>query len=322
MMILYWTTVALAGSGPWALSKGDHSVYVGAELQRFRTLHPVLLVNDQGDVVGPEDAADATPQLVEAPTGGPINSTAAKLAVTFGIIDRVEVDAVVPYQRVEAALVGGGACEDFPQNSCPRTQGIGLVDLRLKWQFADEIVGAPLSVAVGTRARLGSHTQGSRARVTNMGEGTNDFGLFLTAGRTARLGSGFYNGFLEVGYLLRPPTDTEPRAPNDEIWADFVAHVAPGQTVCVGPAASLFWRPNGLDFYEIDLLSLDRFSSLRALNVRVGGELVLRDPSLGLSLSATVLQTVVARNNPKDTWIVSAGLSAHNPFRRKRGGQP
>ncbi|HHO51565.1 MAG TPA: hypothetical protein ENK18_12000 [Deltaproteobacteria bacterium] len=298
-MLAWFVTTALAGSGPWSLSKGDLSVYGGIEAQRFTTLAPVF-----------------DGELVPVVVGGRIHNTTIKGAISLGLIDRVEIEVSVPIQRVEAALTGGGACADFPLSPCETSQGLGLVDLRTKWQLIDELGGAPISAALGARVRLGAHTQATRERITNLGEGTTDFGIYGVIGRTAGLGQGFYNGFLEVGYLHRPPNLLEPRSPHDELWSDLVFHVAPRRIVCLGPASSLFWRPGGVDFDTVDLSRSDRFASLRALNLRVGGELVLRDPEVGVALSVTVLQTVVARNNPSDTWIVSLGLSAQSSLRR------
>ena len=305
MLWLLTTVSALAGSGPWSLSRGDHAVYFGLEAQRFRNLNPV---------------ANGEPHKV--PTGGPVMTTGAKVNVALGLIDGVEAELSVPYYRVEAAVVEAGACRDFPGAACATTMGFGVIDLRSKWQFLDELGGSPISIAAGARARLGSHTQNTRDRITNLGEGTTDVGGFLSFGRTARLGKGFWNGYAEGGYLHRPATTTAPRGPNDELNFDALVHVAPLRSVGFGPAASGFWRPRGVDFDAVDMHSKDRLAIIRAANVRVGGEVVLRDPRSGLALSASFLRTVFARNNPPDTWILSTGVSAQNPLKRRARDDP
>jgi hypothetical protein len=292
---------AHAGSGPWALSAGDHALYVGVEAQRFRELAPVM---------GGE--------LLTADAGGPVHSTGVKLAASVGLAPRVDAQVTIPYYRVEASVVAPGVCREFPGSPCRTTSGLGLVDVRTKWQLADELAGSPLSVAVGAWMRLGAHTQATRMRVTNLGEGTTDFGGTLSAGRTGRVGKGFCNAQIDAGYLHRTPTRRHPRGPRDEWTLDVLAHASPGSTVAVGPAVYAFWRPGGIDFDAVDLASPDRFSVLTVLNVRAGAALVIREPQRGLSLTASFVRTVVARNNPSDAWVASVGVGAHNPLRRDR----
>lgn len=294
---------AHAGSGPWALSRGDSSVYVAVEAYRFTKLAPVM---------GGE--------LQEATPGGPVQTTGVKAGATIGIVNRVEAELTVPYYRVEASVTGPGACTDFPDEACETTMGLGIVELKTKWQFADELAGSPLSLAIAPLVRFGAHTSATRHRITNLGEGTTDLGLILTAGRAAPLGGGLLSSFLEAGYLHRPATQTEPRAPSDELFGTFSLQVGTRQGVSIGPVVSSLWRPRGLDFDTVDLNSADRFAMIRVFNARAGGGLTIRDPESGTALHLSFLQTVAARNNPSDTWFLLAALSAHNPFHRAESG--
>ncbi|MEQ1506220.1 MAG: hypothetical protein ABMB14_28565 [Myxococcota bacterium] len=299
--MLLFATTAFAGSGPWSLSQGALTVYVGVEVQRFHLVAPVM----GGEVL-------------EADTGGPIVQTGAKLIATVGIVHGVEAELTVPYYRVEATVTAPGACTDFPNDPCATTTGLGLIEVRTKWQVLDELASSPLSVAIGPRLRLGSHTADTRDRLTNLGEGTDDLGLFAAAGRTARVG----NAQLELGYWHRPVTSWSPRAPHDEWTLEFAAHLAPSPVVSFGPLVYGLWRPGGVDFDGVDFELDDRFAMLSVLNGRAGVEVVVRDAKRGVSLVGSVVRTVVVRNNPSDQWIASVGIGAYNPFRRAVAGAP
>lgn len=294
-------TSAHASSGPWTVGRGYYSVYGGVEAQRFTTLAPVV---------------DGVRQT--APVGGAVQSLGAKLVVSYGAADRIELEGSVPVYRVESTQPGAGVCGDLGKDSCAPTTSFGIVELRAKVLGLDQLSGAPVSLSISADTRFGMLTAPTRDRVTNVGEGTLDVGPTLAIGRSGALGSGDYSVYLQGRYLYRAPntltfpgSDGKRRAPGDEISADSDVLFGTPSGLVFGPSGSFLSRPYGFaNFGSTDLSDVDRFGALSVLNVRAGGKVVIRT-SPRTSFSASVLRHVVSRNNPTDTWIVSAGISTY-----------
>lgn len=295
---------AAAGSGPWVIGPGDQSLYLGVESQRIDT----LVVNQRS---GTEDLdVDAR-----------ITTFGVKGILSYGLASRLEAEVAVPYYRVWMARDDLPPCGGLGLGECVPTQGIGVIEGRVKALVADELAGSPVSVAAGGHLRLGAFTHDTRQRLTNLGEGSTDFGAFASVGLSRGLAKGYWSGFLELEALYRTPNtvsfphaDGDARAPGPELLASTDVLFAPTGTVALGPSASVLWRPVGLDWYELDFTDPDRFAVLRVLSPRIGGKLVLRGSSR-VALSASAYKAVATVNNPTP-FLVSAGVSLNGLFRR------
>lgn len=296
-----WTQPVHAGSGPWALGHTDYSLYLGAEAQRFDT----LAISSGSGADGAIDVA------------GGVATVGLKGILSYGLLPRLEAEALVPWYRVHQNRPGESPCPDLGAGTCATTSGLGIVRLRVKGVVLDEILGAPLSLAVGPELRLGQHTAAERRRITNLGEGTLDAGGFLSVGRTGTLGAGYWAGYLEgVGRYRTPNTSLSgSRVPGPEAGLEAEALFAPSYDVAVGPSLSWGSRLGGVDFEEADLADRDRFSSLRYTAVQGGAKVVVRSGE-ELTLSGGVLRTLWAVNNPSDVWTVSVGVSARGFLQR------
>ena len=291
---------AVAGAGPWVISSGDASFYGGAEMQRFTKL---ALSSGSGadDVVDVDDG---------------LETFGLKAVASYGLRDRFEIEAQVPWYRVDANTKGP-VCAALSLGACRTTQGIGVMTARIKGLVVDELVGRPVSLAVGTEARFGQHTAQDRERITNLSEGTNDLGGFVSVGRSGGLAQGFWSAWAEGGGRYRFP-NTELGAgavPGAEFFGDIELLAGAQRWWSLGPNATFLHRPTGYDVEDILgsaalATNIDRWGALSISSLRVGAKLIVRS-SERVDLVAGVLTTAWAVNNPSDVTTVSLGLSIH-----------
>jgi hypothetical protein len=298
--------VAQAGSGPWVISEGDASVYIGAEVQRL-----TRLATGDGAWFGEGQGKGPDGGVIDVDSG--IESTFVKFIPTFGLRDRVELELDLPWARVEANRVDGPVCTALPLQPCATTEGIGVVGGRVKALLLDELSGSPVSVAAGGALRVGTFTNDTRARITNLGEGTTDLGPFLAVGRSGGLSEGYWSAWVEGAWRHRFANTEAPDGtpvPGDEFQVDGELLAGARPWWSAGPAVTWYARPDGVDFGAGDLADIDRFGALRVANVRAGGKLILRSSGT-TSFVLSALGTVYARNNPADLFAIGAGVSYH-----------
>lgn len=293
LLPLLFASSAFAGSGPWTVSAGDLNAYVGANYQRFAKLAP-----STGSYGG---------GLIDVDEG--VENAGAQLILGFGLRERLDAEVDLPWQDAQANRTDGAVCTSFGLEACDTTKGIGVVTLRGKGQLLDELTGAPLSLSVGPELRFGQLTAPTRARITNLGEGTTDVGLTVAAGRAGALGNAYASGYVSFGARYRFPNVDD--VPGSEVYGDGEFLVG-GTWWTVGPTVLFLDRPEGVDVETIDLADVDRFGALHVVNVRAGGKVILRaDRAVSFALSA--YGTVYAVNNPSDTLLLSAGVSVQAP---------
>lgn len=304
---------ALAGSGPWVLGQGDHTLYLGVEAQRFD--HLALAAGSGAD------------DVLEVGEG--MSTLGVKAIATLGLLPRTEVELSVPWYEVRQNRPEAFPCEALQLDACKTSRGIGIVRGRLKLLLLDEILGAPLTATAGAELRLGQPTAEERERITNLGEGSLDAGGFLALGRSGGLGGqGYWSAYLEGGgrYRSSNATVAGDEAPGAETWGELQWLLAPNQVLALGPEATLLWRPSGVDVDDLLadealLLDTDRLAALRILSVQAGAKLIIRGSDT-LTFSAGLLRTAYAINNPTDVWTVDLGLSARGFLRRPRAVAP
>jgi hypothetical protein len=304
---LLWTLApAQAGGGPWVISQGDASIYAGTSLERFGHL-AISSGKYAEDVITVDDG---------------VSKYGLHGQVTYGLLPRVELELTLPWQYNRFNRTDGEVCASLGLQACNTTTGFAPIRGRLKLQVLDEFYGAPLSAAVGLGLRQGQHTAPERARVTNLGEGTADLEAFASAGRSGLLGPGFWSAYVDATWRYRFPntySDDLVAVPGSEalVDAEFLAGGPPH--LSIGPAFSMFWRPWGQDFEDVDLDDPDRFAALQAHAVRVGGKAILRSSDRVVA-SLSAMWTVAAKNNPSDVFVLGVGvqLFQEKPFRLRQ----
>lgn len=290
--------VATAGSGPWAISEGDTSVYAGIESQRLERL---TLSSGMGadDVIDVDDGLETT--------GGVV-------VVTHGIREDIEVELDIAWMQARANRPDGAICTSLGPTTCRTTRGLAPMGVRAKWQLVDELVGAPVSLSIGGAARFGQWTARTRDRTTNLGEGTTDYGPTVAIGRSGGLGQGFWSAHIDASWMYRQSNvvDADPPIPGSEVMLEGEFFGGTRAWWSVGPTVTYWERPQGIDIE--DLLAdpnlatdIDRFARLRARSVRVGGKLLIRS-SERTTLVIAGFGTVAAVNNPI-VMGVSTGIS-------------
>lgn len=299
---------AYAGSGPWVVGDGEYSVFVGGEAQQLGRL-------DTRDGAGGN-------QVVDVDEG--LSTVGAKAIVTVGAQGRFEAELGVPVYRVHANRVDGPVCTSLGLQACATTAGVGVITVRGKGTVLDQIYGDPVTWAVGGDLRFGQFTSPTRARITNLSEGTFDLGGFTSIGSSGALSEGAWSGFVEVaGWYRTPVTRAYPtpdgdviRAPNPEFQVLSEILLGWKPSFSFGPLIIGYARPGGLDFGELTLSDPDRFGALRIASFRVGGTVLIRAKDR-LTFVVSGLQTVAAYNNPF-TSFVSVGVGTNGRLFRER----
>ena len=153
---------AQAGGGPWTLSPDDRSLYLGGGYTRWSNLA-------SGD--GSGNAVELESAVTRSEIGGEF---------TYGLVNGVEMDL-----RAAVAWAGVGTEDIGPCVAgvdCETTAGLTPVRARVKARLLDEF-RAPLSLSTGAELRFGDYTRPARHRITALGDGQTDLGLFLSLGR-------------------------------------------------------------------------------------------------------------------------------------------
>jgi hypothetical protein len=305
MSWLWWMAMAWAGSGPWVPGNGSGSLYLGVDGQQIRSLSATI---------------DGQRQTLEVGEG--LASVNLSGVLTYGIAPNVEVEATVPVNFIHALRDDAPLCGILGADACEPTHTVGVLSSHLKWLVVDEVVGAPLSVAVGGLVRFGGLVAQQRDRLTNAGEGTLDGGGLLSLGKSGAMGEGYWTVYGDIKGLYRVPnTQSYPllrgdrAVPGAELHAAVDALFAPKGTVAFGPSTTLLWRPAGVDYGEVVLADIDRFGALRVTSLAAGGKLIFRDAADN-AIVFGLARTVWAQNNPADQLSVSLGIALNRLFDR------
>ncbi len=282
--------VARAGSGPWSLSPDDLSLYVGGGYTRWNTIA-------MGD--------PSNRQRVDAP----VTRSALTFLGTYGLVHGTEFEL-----GTSAAWAGVNAEADTlcePSALCETSAGFTPVRARLKARLLDELV-APLTVAAGVELRFGDFTAPGRSRLTALGDGQSDFGLFASAGRGGALGSAWsYGTYAEITGRRRLALTTVRgiKVPPDEIASEGEFLLYPTPNLSLGPAWDAVHALGGLDLGALPMDHPEVFTSLAVTSVKVGGKLNVRSTD-NVTVSLSAFGTAYARNNPTDFFTVSVGVGS------------
>lgn len=186
---LAFATEARAGSGPWALSQDDGSVYFGADYTRWSRF-----AGGEGSFVG--EPTEVGTAVTRTDVGG---------QVTYGLLPGSEFEIGLAYAWSGVSRFDAEPCDLLPDAPCATVSGLAPPEARLKVLLLDEFAGRPLSVAFGPTFRFGDFTRPDRHRITAIGDGQTDLGGFLSAGRTDRRPRRLVVRGLRRGRLPLPP---------------------------------------------------------------------------------------------------------------------
>ncbi len=290
---------ARAGSGPWTLSQDDRSLYVGADYGRWSRF------------AGGEGSRLGEPNEI----GTAVTRTDLLIDITYGLLPGAEIELAAAYAWSGVSRLDVQPCDTLPLGACRDVSGLAPVNARLKVRLLDEFGGAPLTVALGPSFRFADWTRGDRQRITALGDGQTDLAAFASAGRSGGLGQTWsYAGYLEASYRhrLKIGEVDSVAIPGDEGLLTVEALVYPRHALALGLAAELLHRPAGVDYEATDLNDPDRFTSLSVTALKVGPRLLLRSVD-DISVSASAMLSVYARNNPIDQVVFGVGIGHYTP---------
>lgn len=301
MLAALLAATAWAGDGPWTLNPGETNLFLGVNTFRFT-----------GFKDGLSDSVDLGTEIV---------STSVTAIVTRGLVKGAEVEIRVPLQRVRATDPEGPFCAGGPRaDFCERSQGLGDVSVVTTVRLLDEAALRPFSLSLSGFLRTGEAYSEQRGRLTKLGDGQTDLGLGLALGRTGTLGKkgGWYQLSGTGRYAYRIPHDPgPPKVPSDEISGDVAISFAPWSFLSIGVLGTGFYKVAGWKVSGAPLDTLDGFAGLAGAQVKAGGRIGIHTRD-HLTLSVGVLRTAFAKNNPRDTFVVSVGLGWFIPKKKKK----
>ncbi len=288
------TLPARAGSGPWTLSEGSSSLYLGTEYRQLRHIAP------DGEWFG--DGSDL---------GTSIRFVTVQGVVSYGLLDRFELEATLPWVYAHASRPDAAVCYALGQSACGKVESVGLIDVRGKVRLLDELAGPPVTISVGPVLRIGEFGHTTRARLTAITEGQSDVGAFAVLGRSAGLGaSGWWSGYLDAEYRYRIPNIEVGgvKIPSDEVASSAQVMVSPWGVVAFGPELFFDARTGGESLATKDDADPDRFASLKYTLVQYGGKVIVTSNRRWSAIFGAT-GTLYARDTASDLWSVSAGIS-------------
>lgn len=299
-LLLLLSAPAQAGDGPWTLNPGDLSVYGGVNYFRYGRFIGATPDNDGG-------------------LGAGITAVGAVGVATAGLADGLELEAVVPYERVRVNNPASGPCtsDNAPPGFCRTTAGVGDLSVTLKGRLINELYTSPVTVSAAAGLRSGEFYADQRNRLTTLGDGQTDLGAGLSVGRTDLMlgGRGWYRVGAWGWYWLRFPNgrdDQDRRVPGDEISYTAEATFSLHPRFGFGPAVQGFHRLWGEELGSSSFQDIDVWSKLKAEQIQVGGKVGIYTEA-GPTISIAALRTVYARNNPADTLVLSIGVGFYRP---------
>ena len=288
------STSAAASEGPWTVGTGTASVYVGADAERITHLAT--------------STGSYAPEVIEVDAG--ISKNTVKAIVSYGLMPGTEIQLAVPWSSNHLNSTDGALCAALGADTCASTQGIGVIDLRVKRMLVDELAGSPVTLSVGAQARFGALAWKHRSRLTNLGEGTFDVAGSAWAGRSGGLGDkGYWSASVGGDVRYRFPNDTVDglAVPGWETDGLLEVLFAPRSMVAFGPEVAWFFRPRGTDVETSDFADPDWIGALRVEKVATGASIHLRSRK-AITFSAGVFYNLWAVNNPTDALLVSGGV--------------
>lgn len=289
---------ASAGEGPWTVSAGDHTLYLGGDWGRWQDYR-----GGSGD-----------PQSL-----GPGVSRGGGLGVwTAGIREGLDVEISVPFQTVRVDDPQAANCTGAPRAGwCATTQGVGRMSLMAKLRLVDEVFRPPVTLSLVGGLETGEHTARYRGRLTNLGEGQSDALAGISMGHSSRAGDqgGWFRAHLTALAALRAGLVGEgfDKVPGNELRAQAGAMWSPRGHVGIGLGAYGFHRLSGDDIGDVSLDSPNGFAQLASTQVSAGLKVHVASEHHMPSLNVSVFRSVVARNAPSDELTVGAGLGWNFP---------
>lgn len=230
-----------------------------------------------------------------------------------GLSDRMDIGLNIPIQQTSMGE-GAPSGEMFET-----TTGLAAASASSRVLIAREGGTLPFTLSGIGSFRVGSYHAETRDRLTNIGEGSIDFGAGLLMGRVLLAGSGTL--WIELGgqYWYRIPASFgsgEDKYPGDDI--SYSSEIGYSFHPKVGVAAVIdgYQRLSGVDYPALandsSIPPEEQWTALKGAQTKVGGKLNVYATDR-ITVSSSFLAAVSAVNNPVDEKVIGLGVSYYRP---------
>ena len=230
-----------------------------------------------------------------------------------GVSERMDIGLNIPIQQT---AMGEGAPDG--EMFAPTT-GLGAASANSRILIAREGDALPFTVSGIASFRVGSYHAETRDRLTNIGEGSIDFGAGLLLGRVLLAGPGTL--WIEAGaqYWRRIPASfgtTTEKYPGDDISYNSEIGYSFHPKVGVAGVIDGYQRLSGVDYPALANDSTipveEQWTALRGAQMKAGGKLNVYATDK-ITVSSSFLAAVSAVNNPVDEKVIGLGVSYYRP---------
>lgn len=276
---------------PFSLPRGESSLWWSNEATRWDSLK----------------GADG--ERVSLGTG--VWRATSQLTITHGLLDAWELQGSLGYASSWAEDPSAPGCSQLGASACDPSSALVPFELRAQNRLAAQRSEGGLgSLAWGSALKVGNASAKHRGKLTGIGEGTTDLGLYFTAGRQDELSSLRHRASSSLMARLRPGLGGDRAGSPIEIEAKARSELS-GKHVALSGGLHLLHRAGGVSLAEIDLGSADRFTDLSVS--LLDGELQLIARTSALSMALTAAGSLWVRDNPADRLYLGLGLGAWLP---------
>lgn len=243
----------------------------------------------------------------------PVTDKGVTAYYAVGVSDRMDIGLNIPVQQTS---MGEGAPSGEMYAS---TTGLAATSVNSRILIAREGDALPLTISGIGSFRVGSYHAETRDRLTNIGEGSIDFGAGLLLGRVLLAGPGTL--WIEAGgqYWRRIPASfgtTIDKYPGDDITYSSEVGYSFHPKVGVAAVVDGYQRLSGVDYPALANDSTipveEQWTALRGAQMKAGGKLNFYATEK-FTVSSSYLTAVSAVNNPIDERVIGFGVSYYRP---------
>lgn len=243
----------------------------------------------------------------------PITDKGVSAYYAVGVSERMDISLNIPYQQT---MMGEGAPDT---DIFETTSGLSAVSVNSRVLISREGDILPFTLSGLGGVRIGSYHSESRHRLTNIGEGSIDFGGGILVGRVLLAGPGTL--WIEAGssYWKRIPASFSTHSekyPGDDV--NYSAEVGYSFHPRFGLAMALdgFQRLSGVDYPALandpTIPASEQWTALKGAQLKAGGKLNVYLTEK-ITASTNLLYSVYAVNNPVDEMTIGFGVGYYRP---------
>lgn len=230
-----------------------------------------------------------------------------------GVSERMDLSLTIPFQQTE---MGDGA----PSGEMfETTTGLSSVGVNSRILLSREGDLLPVTISGQGGFRVGSYHAESRGRLTNIGEGSIDFGGGVLIGRVLLAGPGTL--WIEAGstYWKRIPASFsggEEKYPGDDISYNTEVGYSFHPKFGLAMVLDGYQRLTGVDYPALasdpTIPEQEQWTALKGGQIKAGGKVNVYITEK-ITISSSFLYSAYAINNPVDEQVIGFGVGYFRP---------